>query len=586
MGKLSVQSLGSGGVILDVNPLDPAIPDNALVLAQNATHDSTLGRTNAIHKRAGLKRFNLVAAAGAITGGIMVPVAGTGGAPAETGSGVTGGSTGSGDGTGGAGATSDGAAAATTQPGASAFGGGSDGSGTIFSGRRLLMIGRLDNTAGSNVGGAGWFVTSKQFADVSLSGVTTPGPPCASDSYPGATPFYNHYGRPFAILKIDGVTWLYYAATHGNLTVASAAPIRRTNGKDDQLVATIPLTPYVTNSDRRCTILWMQALPANTLINDDLYRQGGGAIAICVKDKFNGQATAGSMGRIFYLSAFGSSHSLVEVNTGTSVKQAPVEYDQLPYCLDGAMPVAGWPYPRIFWGEYLDGAVGVGASIYCAEPWLDKATGGSNSGYWSSTLDTTFATGDGTIVSCMENYNGRIFCATSVNTSGTPTLGNIYSRRPDSPAGSTGTDGWVGVSHTELNSETPANGNGYLSMAKFGTDLYVSWYGGDPGHGGTGHGRILKITAADPYSFETNPNGYLSTGFTVTTVLSDAVPYWLFVDDGVLYAIAVDELSGAFTMTAKYSTDGTTWSADQSTKIPNQGHVARAIPILCGFEQT
>lgn len=566
---LKVLKPGTAGVILDPHPLSEDIPDNALTLSQNASHDPLSGHQGALRKRAGLLKFNTSAAAGSILGGIMVPLPSTytGGAPAPSFTGITGSNTGSGDGSGAPGATSDGSSTTTTPPGASAFNGGS----TIFGGARLLLIGR-DNNTSSNAGGIGWFTTSKNLADTSLSGVVTPGPPVASYSYPGANPFYNHLGRPFAIITLDGVTWLYYAATNGSqaTTPTAGAPIRRTNGSTDELVGTIPLSSAA--NANRCVILSMQTLPSNTSIDSATYRSGN--IVICVKDKFNNQATAGMIGRVFILTT--PSHKLYEINTGSSYSSTPPEFDVLPYVIDGTMPNGAFPN-RVFFGEYIDGASATGARIYCSEPYATTAADGSISydlTKWRTDVDKTFATGDGTVVSCMENYNGRIWAATSVNTSGTPTLGFIYTRRPDTVAGSTGTNGWVALSHTALNAEVAANGNGYLSMAKFGTNLYVSWYAQ-----ASGHGHILKVTA-------TNAGDYTSSSFTVTSVLDDSLPYWLFVDDGVLYAISVDEFSGTFSTTVKTTTDGTTWSADKSGKIPNQGNLSRPIPVLCGFAQS
>lgn len=71
-GKLNVYNLGSNGVNVDSNPIQ--LEDGELTKGQNAIHDP-LGSTGGLRKRAGLVKVNSVAAAGAIRGGIGVPLA-------------------------------------------------------------------------------------------------------------------------------------------------------------------------------------------------------------------------------------------------------------------------------------------------------------------------------------------------------------------------------------------------------------------------------------------------------------------------------------------------------------------------------
>lgn len=71
MAGLIVKDLGLGGVNVDKDPLEMA--PNELLKAQNAVKEPTSGNA-AIRKRAGLIAFNTSTAAGAVIGGIGVPL--------------------------------------------------------------------------------------------------------------------------------------------------------------------------------------------------------------------------------------------------------------------------------------------------------------------------------------------------------------------------------------------------------------------------------------------------------------------------------------------------------------------------------
>lgn len=76
MPPAKFNELGLHGVNVDKDPLE--MGDNELRQAQNAIHDP-LGVNAGLHKRPGLYAFNTNVAAGAIKGGIGVPLPDLGG---------------------------------------------------------------------------------------------------------------------------------------------------------------------------------------------------------------------------------------------------------------------------------------------------------------------------------------------------------------------------------------------------------------------------------------------------------------------------------------------------------------------------
>lgn len=631
--KLAVYTLGHTGVVVDQNPLEPSVPDDSLKLGQNAMHDPTMGYSGGVRKRPGLQRFNSLYAGGVILGGIPMPVAGTGGAPATGGgailgtgdSGFDGGSTGysggTGDMTGAPGATFDGAAASTTPAGATSFTGGT----TRFSGARLFMVGRdgTDRPA-SNAGGAGWYVSSKGLADVSLTGIVSPGPPVAVYSYPPITPFDDAYGTPSCIDNI-GTTGLYYASSHGNqatgLPIGSAgSPIRRTNGGTDTLVATVPISPFpianINGSTKQgITSVTMSTPGTGYTVNDtptftggtgsaaqlkvlvtaggaltggspnqlqilsagnysviptgEITLSGGGSggkvtatwgyvpqrqaivamhygidgfIYLCVKDKYSTQDTTGSAGRVFRLSPLDG--TLLEWNM-TTTPGAPGAWAHLPYCCNYYNGV-------LFVGTFPDA---INESAYL---WTTNGTDIVNEGTFSGTQS---AYG---FISCFAQYNGRLFMGTGAWET-TPSFAALFSRRPGATYDAT-TYAWTGV--TTASGGSAANGNYWVSMVEFNGSLYASYF--NPGNAA----KIYKITA-------NVPGDPTSQSFTISTVNSTSgYPRYLFVDDGVIYAIGT---SGGAT-SALVSTDGTVWT-DKSASIPAQGISSIAKPIFFGVNQ-
>lgn len=547
MGKLSIWTLGHTGVIVDQNPEEPGVSDDALLFAQNATHDPKLGYGGAIRKRPGLARFNFTNAGGVILGGIPMPVAGTGGAPAAgggaylgTGDSDDGSSIGTGDMTGAPGGTFDGGSAFFPPQGASEFNGGTP----LFGGARLIIVGRLgSDTTSSNEGGSGWYLSSKNLADTAIK-VTTPGPPVSSYSYPAVAPFDDAWGTPGCVL--DG--FLYYAGAHGNQVTGSASPIRKTNGATDVLVNTIPVataaeasaTFPTTTGNRRQAIVCM-------------HTGSDGSIYIGVKDKFYGQDTNGSCGRVYKLAP--DSGNLTEINTGSAPSMTPATYIAIPYCMayfDG----------RLFWGEFIaQSALNLASNVYA-----------TSSDLTYSFVDRPYVAADASAVTSMCVYDGQLWvgvgCYQNTN-AGVSFFSKLWQRRPGGTPGDNAN--WGSQSPGVTPSGSTTNGNYWSSMVVFNGDLYAVWYAP------SSNTQIYKIV-------NNLPGDPTSVNFTFTSVFNNTsnYPFQLFVDDGVMYAVGtIDSGPGTSAFT---TTDGTNWTS-RTTVFGTLGNASRARYVLFGLDQ-
>lgn len=532
MAKLSIFTLGYTGVVIDQNPLGPDIPQNALLSAQNAGPDPRVQRAGAVRKRPGLARFNIQWAGGVILGGIPMPVAGFGGAPASgggafpgTGDADTGASDGTGDMTGAPGATFDGGAASTTPPGASIFGGGS-----LFGGARLIVVAR--STAARGDGGLGWYVSSKGLANTANL-VTTPTQATVYQYPPNAT-FAYPYGKPGCIDTI-GTTGLYYAGNTGDQIAGTGPPtVYRTDGATNALLATIPKNITAAASIDGAT-------PNGTVRNAivDMHYGYDGFIYICVKDKYTGQNVAGSIGRVFRMAPL--TGALVEWNMGPTPGPAEV-FTHIPYTscyFDG----------KLYVGTFPD-AINESAQVW--------ATDGD-----SAVQETAFtgpaAHNYGFIASsCI--YNGRLWMGLG-EWATVPQFVSLVSRRPGVPLSA-----WdAGFT---VSTAGAANGSSFISLVVFGDSLYAGFI--EVGV----VGRVYKITA-------NNPGDPLSTSFTTSIVLNGlSYAPRLWVDDGVLYSISEGDSSAP---PCHVTTDGTTWTDKSGTLPGTAGSVARG--IFFGLDQ-
>jgi hypothetical protein len=541
--RIKNYSLGLSGVILDPHHLLDGVSKEGLTNAQNAMHDPRMGFLGALRKRAGLARFNNAWAGGIILGGIPMAVADFGGAPvgggailgtgdSGEGGGIVGTSPGTGDMTGAPGGTFDGGAAVTSPAGVGAFTATS-----LFSGARLIAIG-LDDNVGSNDGGRAWYLTSKNFADTAIKGTVSTGP-CTVYSFPTyTTPFVNGcQGQPSCIGQ-DGR--LYYAASHGNQatggTVNGTLPIYVTDGGTATLLATIPASVHA------------EAIATGTTIRAGIMGMHAGYdgfIYITVKDKYTGQDTPGSCGRIFRLRP--TTGELVEWSTGAATTPPPVFTTGVPYAINYFQGYA-------YFGVH-SGLVDTTASVY--------ASNGTE-----AVQDNSF--NSDTLISTMVQFNGRLFLGTGVNKT-VVTLASLFSRNPNVAPGS-GT-GWNGHVFDASRTGNGTNGNSYVSMVVYdATTMFVSW------HAPSVKSIIYKVVAD-------NPGDPTSTSFTITTaksLTSSFGPLNLYLDQGVLYAIS----SGDTTQNVAWvSTDGGANWTDQSANFGALATNSFAIPVFFAMDQ-
>jgi len=528
-GRISIFTLGRSGVILDANSLDPESPDDALRSAQNATHDPTRGRGGALVKRQGLKRFNLAFAGGSILGGLPMGVAGTGGAPTVGGGGSTGDPTGTGNGVGAPGGTYDGGAIVFPSQGADAFTGGTE----TFGGAQLIAIGRHDtNVVGiGGTAGVGWYLSSKNFADVA-SLITSPGPPgenCRSQH--GASIFTPRNSAKSGDDVLGGNGYTYYPVAISTTSYV-VMPIRRTNGYSDYAVTTIPLNAYASAGTRRMGLSGMH------------WSDLDGLIYLAVWDK-----AAGPTGRVLMLDP--ATNVLTELNLGTPAS-TPAEYSDLP-----TAPVRFGSY--LYFGTYHNtDDVSATIRVYSASAGASALDfdGGLDPRY--ANMTTSWAT-------------DVLYFGTQWKGAGTAARAQILVRQPGKAVGAA--DAWATVD-IDLG-DTPANLNFYSSMIEFNGDIYVAWY--NPGD----KARIIKCVPGVVGGFT-----LFSTTVSVWNSASAATlaPLILHKHDGVLYAFGH---RGEITVqVALSSVDGTTW-VDQSANFDTSegGLSIWSSPAFIGMDQ-
>lgn len=532
MPPIKVFTLGKTGVVIDPHSLDPTVPADALTLAQNAQPDPTAAHQGALRKRPGFAKFNPISAGGVILGGIGMPVAGTGGAPgsgggAPVGTGDPDGpNPGGGDGTGGPGGTFDDEPRAVPNPGPGYFSPGAS--------RRVVIVPRFGSDAAAQSGGAGFYVSDKEFL-ASATDVHT-SIPASPYSFPGAAPFNDLWGTAGCV--VDGK--LYYAATRGSQLASGSQTIHVNDGATDAILCTIPENPldvayanYPTlTGGKRQAVVCMHA-------------GSDGNIYIGVKDKYYGQATNDSVGRVY---------KLVPSTGALTAIPLTVTNLMIPYCVayfDG----------HVFWGEFLpQSAVNQKPAIYAT----------SSDGSYSA-LDWGGSAVNANVASmysamCVWKNTLVVGNGSNQNTSGTGDgsyLAQLYFRFAGGSLGDV--TNWNGFSWDTARTGFDTFGNVVTSIAVFNGDLYVAWY--SPGNAT----YIYKLTQADDEITLANFNVLATKVFNNLATF----PYNLFVDDGVLYAIGVKE--GSTSCSAYSTTDGTTWTS-RTAKFSDLGHSDRIRP--------
>lgn len=229
--KLQVYSLGVSGVILDLNPLDPSLPLDALVIAQNVIHDPKSLHGGGLRNRDGLMYFNAAYMGGSILGGAPMVVPGTGGAPTPTGPTIPGGTPGTpvepstGD------PADPGGPGIPTSPGV-----------------RTIVVGRIDSST-TLPADSGWFLTTPLVATPPTIDSTFGPPGIATRSIP----FYPNWATQSGFATAAG--FLYYPGwttpdfgpfedrTQDIRALGNAVTptLRRVDGTVDQEVCSIPI---------------------------------------------------------------------------------------------------------------------------------------------------------------------------------------------------------------------------------------------------------------------------------------------------------------------------------------------------------
>jgi hypothetical protein len=538
MSKLQVYTFGHSGVVIDMNPVEPSLPMDSLLNAQNANHHSIAAYGGAVRKRPGFKQFNVVAAGGAVLGGIPMSVAGTGGAP------VPGNKIGpTGDPTGGppGGVPGPGTpvpVSGTVNPTSTLFG-------SPFNGRRLLVIGRDDSTGGNLKYGNSWYVSDTQMADVAqiqITGIDTIAGPPAGTKLGGA----GIETVTSAVTTIANGSLYYPTGSSDPAIVPATLPTVRklsADGKTDVLAFTIPDNPLV---------LAIVPVPAHEVgINALLTEFGNGNALYCaVADIVADGAQAGSYGRVFRVTGLDSGNYVIteiynSLNTNASAAlNGTAAQPTVPYTLGNFLG-------GVWFGTWR-GAAGLANGPTFAELQIDTS---QPDGYKQSNVLIN-ANASAADVGCMTSigFLGSMYIG-YIHRGGGVTFATIYSY--------TGSPAAVALSLTGGNGGAlgaAADPNGFLSMVVFNGKLYASYFN-------TG-------TVAYIYSFDGTAWSIVYTGSAAGT----AQPLSLQVDNGVLYAFG-DKTNQLFL----WSLDGITFT-DATAKFPNVNG-GFSIPVLFGIVQ-
>jgi hypothetical protein len=271
-----------------------------------------------------------------------------------------------------------------------------------------------------------------------------------------------------------------------------------------------------------------------------------GNIYATVKDKFDGQNVANSVGRAFRLTPL--TGNLVEWNLGQpgeGTGNPMVFTPYMPYCCC-----------------YFSGRLYVGTFPAAIN---EQAQLRDTDGTFAGTPRAFAGTGNPyAFHSCLAIYNGRLFLGTGVWET-TPSYPMIWSR---APGPSTGTE-WTGI--LTASGGAASNGTYFVSMVVFNGSLYASYF-----NPGAGPAAIYKITA-------NAPGDPTSTSFTITSNTSlNNYPYYLFVDQTAMYAVGSADPAPSKAYT---TTDGTTWTDQTTNAVPTFATSSRMRPIFFAQDQ-
>ena len=580
MPPIRVENFGEGGVNVDKSHLQTE--DNETRESQNATYDTTRERLGGLSKRPGLGRFNTVSLTDPVLGGCEAPYTGVATATGGGGGGLPGDSGGTGQvtlapGVGGIAGTAPGDdvtfGAGGTLLQSSVTTGGIGGA-KLFSGRRLILVGRVRNAGGvSNDNGAGWYLTSEQFQDPAwiigsdgpeaIAGAGPPGACRQSVGGDGGTGLRFMQAAPAASAIFDG--WLYYAK---NMVTTSGTPatdvrgeIRRTNGYIDETVARIERNPWNTDTTQANRVVSM------LVANNGIY--------LCTCDK--GQTPTGESastnpdwGRVFYLRLVPNydPNDIRSAQSGTFGVNVLTEVN-----VDNPGAEAGWartPFSlayyldRVFFGGYQsDGAENDATINYPqtdAAPVLDLK---QDTPYFRTT--------------CMAVYNGELFAGYQMRDTGAGVIDFAQVWGRVAAHATPGANPWT--TRLTASGGTAVAENAFVSMVVFKSNLYVSYFN---------FTQAAKIYKYDGTSW--------TTQYSITNLGSaaDRAPLYLFVDTNsagteILYAFGWSESS---VMSWLSSTDGTTFTNRTTTMHTVTVHStstlftqSTALPVFFGFDQ-
>ncbi len=544
MAGLKIYTLGHSGVIVDMNPIEPSLPEDSLLNAQNANHDAIAARGGALHKRPGLRQFNMLGAGGAILGGIPMSVTGTGGAPTPPTMPGIGSPTG--DPTGAPPGGVPGPGEPTTSPGSVVSGGLF---GNPFNGARLLVIGRSDSLRTLDFGNS-WFESDTKMADLALIKTTSAafpvGPP--SGTRLGNESFETSTSRVAVIINGN----LYYPTGTTIGTPPTLPTVRRlsADGRSDKVIFTVPDNPL---------ILAAQPVASRYVsVNAMLGEFGNGdAMYVAVTDESTSGAGAGKYGRVLRVSGLDSgSYSVVEIynslntNSNAALNGTTIQ-PTVPYAL--SIFLGG-----IWFGTWR-GASGLANGPTICELQIDP----SQPDGWKQSnvlINSNVSAAD---VSCITSiaFLGKMYVGYTHRGAGI-TFGTIYSfsGSPSVPALALtgGNGGALGAA---------ADPNGFMSMVVFNGVLFASYFN----------------NPAYSYIYSTPDGVTWSIVWTGSVGTGTSHPLSLQVDNGVLYAFGSrTPFSGGGIYL--WSTDGVTFT-DATTKFPNVNSGA-SVPVLFGMEQS
>jgi hypothetical protein len=537
MDPIKVWNLGEGGVNVDKNPLRTA-PNESLE-SQNATYDPTLQRLGGLSKRPGLGRFNMTAMGGTVLGGIEAPYRGTAGASGSGGGGFPGDSGGTGNpelGTGDGPGDAVYAVGGGSTPGTGGglFGGGGvAGSPLLFSGRRLIVIGKQAATQAT----AGWLLSSAGFLDtarvLNVPANSNVGPPQGqhNTAFPDGAGSQNPAIRPMT--TANGT--LYYAADVWNQTAAVSATlptVRRlsSDGNSDQLAFTIPDNP---------AILAIATIPSHLVsINAMITEWGNGdALYVATYDQITSGASTGKYGRVLRVSGLDSGGYVIQEVYNFFTSPLGIATASVPICLVNFL---GSPWFGVWHrSETAAGSIARMVPTGVGTWGIDKI----------NSFDTPTSSADAV---CLQVYSGVLYIGLQTRD---PSVAHatLWSFTPDDVAG-------VSLTGTGGTAQSPG---GFISMALFGTKLYATYF--------------QDTQASKIYSFDGTT---WTEEYAASTAGLKAIALTLWADGSYLYAFGATK--GASARNFLVSTDGSTWT---DTGAFDAVGTNAAVNLIVGIDQ-